>query len=126
MDTQRDLTSTWLATLSHRCRTQFQGHNLQIRRSKVVHGVDWAAGLGGQSWPIPACRVGLTGWSLDAIHPVTDPVSCERCRHGDDTPRAVHPVDDPDQLALDLEVDTRNPQDNAGPVGLVLPLFGPG
>lgn len=76
------MTSTWLSTLSHRCHARLDRKNLTVRQSRTVHAVDWVTGLGGIDWPVPACRIGTTGWELDAYVPTARDVTCLRClRH---------------------------------------------
>ena len=75
-----------------------------MRRSNTVHVVDWATGIGGIAWPVPACRVGVAGWELDALQPTRHDVTCGRClrqvkRHK--TPDLAT-TEIPGQLALDL------------------------
>ena len=89
--------------LSRRCRRSFTSRNLSVRRSRVVHAVSWADGIGGEEFPIPACRVGVTGWSLDAFRPVSEGVNCERCLHNTQARAAAAEVPAPRQLALDLD-----------------------
>lgn len=77
---------------------------MKIRRSRTVHDVDWIDGLGGQTWPVPGCHVGVTGWDLDAFQPTDEAVNCERCKRNAQA-RAASPRDlvPPGQLALDLD-----------------------
>lgn len=80
MDTAtRDLTSTWLTTLSRRCHAQFDRRNMAVRRSRTVHAVAWTEGIGGVELPVPACRVGVTGWDVESLRPVNEGVTCGRC-----------------------------------------------
>ncbi|WP_020672877.1 hypothetical protein [Amycolatopsis nigrescens] len=82
MDTStRDVTSNWLEDFSRRCRTAFNRRNLTVRRSKKVHAVSWARGLGGFEFPLPACHVGVAGFDVDALHSTDEPVNCRRCGH---------------------------------------------
>lgn len=89
--------------LARQCRAQFNGRNLTIRRNTTVHAVAWTKGIGDVEWPIPACRVGVTGWELDALHPSKEGVTCLRCLRSAAARRAAAPpVPQGRQLALDL------------------------
>ncbi|MBB3665914.1 hypothetical protein FB384_004873 [Prauserella sediminis] len=103
MQTERELTSSWLGWLSQRCRTRFEGKQMRIRRGATVHHVDWIDGLGGLRFPQPGCHIGTAGFDLEIYVPTDEPVTCNRClRRSGERSSPLHAAEIPGQLALDL------------------------
>lgn len=76
-------------------RLVFDGHNLHVGNSDVVHAVDWAPWINGHTLPAPACRQGFAGHGAHGeLRPTRHPVSCRRCRRLHNIP------DNTDQPAL--------------------------
>ena len=61
-------------------RRRFAERNCRVGSSDVVHGVRLVPWLGGVEVPAPACDVGIGGWDLSALEPVTAPITCRRCQ----------------------------------------------
>ncbi|EIF01226.1 hypothetical protein [Saccharomonospora glauca] len=62
-------------------RLAFDGHNLHIGSSSVVHAVDWLPWVDDHKLPAPACRQGFAGHGAQGeLRPTRHPVSCRRCR----------------------------------------------
>jgi hypothetical protein len=89
---------------AHQCAL-FERHNLRIRRSKVIHAVRTYPWLAGLELPGPACDQGWGGPGLSGdLHPVAEPVTCQRCLRWPQARAAARLVAVPGgQLALSLE-----------------------
>jgi hypothetical protein len=78
--TSLDPTTAILAGIAAHQRGQFEGRNLRIRRSKVIHAVRSYPWLAGLELPGPACDQGWGGPGLSGeLHAVDQPVTCQRC-----------------------------------------------
>lgn len=109
----------FLDGVSRRQRVRFGAADSRLRctigRSHTVHTVVDAEWIGGVPILVPACRIGISGWNLDRMHPTSEPASCRRaaCQSTAATahraapstkpaPRHRSPVGEQQQLLLDL------------------------
>lgn len=79
----------FLESLSERQRVQFREANVRIGNGRTVHAATTIEWYGGVPLVVPACRVGISGWWLDRLHPSYGPVTCGRaaCRASAGAPR---------------------------------------
>ncbi|WP_436497221.1 hypothetical protein [Actinokineospora sp. HUAS TT18] len=81
---------------------RFEGRNLRVRRSPVVHAVRAAPWLASLTLPAPACGQGWSGTGVGELHPVSDPVTCSHCLASAQARAAAADPDRSQQLALPL------------------------
>ncbi|MGZ3140416.1 hypothetical protein ACVDFE_00065 [Lentzea chajnantorensis] len=97
----------------HQCN-RFEGHNLRVRDSNVVHGVRLVAWLAGLQLPAPGCGQGWSGVGLDELHPTTDAVTCHHCQHADNPRNAPRGAVRHGQLELDFDLEPGEPPAEPG------------
>lgn len=80
-------------------RIAFDGMNLHVGKSSVVHAVNWVDWIDDLTLPAPACRQGFAGHGAHGeLRSTSWPVTCRRCRRlrGDQASTS----DEPHQQAL--------------------------
>lgn len=81
-------------------RYAYQGRNMRLRATGVVHAVTDIEWLDGALIPAAKCGPATVGGPLADGAPTTEPVNCLRCLRGTPAFRAVHRDQSPGQRTL--------------------------
>lgn len=104
MSAPTDTLWTTLARVAEHEAARFEGRNLRVRRSPVVHAVRQAPWLATFTLPAPACGQGWSGTGVGELQAVAEPVTCAHCRASATARAAAVDAADAGQIALPLQL----------------------
>lgn len=104
MSAPTDTPLEMLARVAEGERGRFEGRNLRVRRSAIVHAVRWTPWLASLTLPAPACGQGWSGTGVGELHPVAEAVTCSNCLASPSARAGAAPAHSASQIALPLQL----------------------